>query len=642
MPSDESHEFRERVRAQTDIVGLVSESVKLSAKRGGREFVGLCPFHDDHDPSFCVYPDRQTYRCWVCQEGGDCFTFIMKAESLGFREALEYLARRANLEVPKTFRREQGGTAERATILNALQWVEGQFQRELLESPRGAGARDYLKGRGFEQRTIDAYKVGYHPEDWEWIQKRAQGVFDLATLEVAKVVRKRDSGAGFYDEFVGRVVFPICNERGQPVSFSGRVLPGSKIENPKYRNGEESLVFKKSRLLFGLDLARPAIGQRSETLVVEGYTDCMALHQAGFTNVVGTMGTAMTEQQVTLLRRFAPKVVLVYDGDKAGVDAAERAIERLLPQEIDLRIVTLPDGLDPADAIDQKGAEFFANLIANAPEGWDFKRDILERRYGRQSVDGKQRIVDEMLRLMANVPNSIGTIRGGLLIARLAERTGIAETALRDRYQQLVSGTPNVRRRTTEEAQPPADSIDAVFNAANDRLYRGQVSHEERLERDLMETLFVARHGIAWVGRELQPRPFRHPGIWGLWQFVQNAASGAADRPMIDDLLISLEDPQLKNLAVWFDESARTKDLEQKVLESGADKQGCPVLVRQLITRLNLLKDGRKHAGIASELKGNVGTGGAIDPHTENLLKQADAFHRRRAAAKNDPPTDAA
>ncbi len=642
MPFDESQDFRERVRGQTDIVGLVSESVRLTPKRGGREYMGLCPFHDDHNPSFCVYPDRQTYRCWVCNEGGDCFTFVMKSESLGFRDALESLARRANLEVPKTLRREAGGTAERATLMNAVQWLEGVFHKELMTSSKAAAGRDYLKGRGFERRTIEAYKVGFHPEEWDWTLNQAQGVFDLATLEAAKVVARRENGAGYRDEFVGRVVFPIRNERGQPVSFSGRVLPDAKHQNPKYFNGHESLVFKKSRILFGLDQARPAIGQRNETLVVEGYTDCMALHQAGFTNVVGTMGTAMTEQQVTLLRRFAPKVVLVYDGDDAGIKAAERAIERLLPQEIDLRIVTLPDGLDPADAISQRGAEFFAGLIAGAPEAWDFKREILEARHGRQSVDAKQRIVDEMLRLLESVPQNLGTIREGFLIARLAERMGIAEATLRDRYRQLRSPAQTARPRTTQSAAVTEDpnSIEAVIKTANDRLYQGRFTHEERLERDLVEALFVSRNGIAWVARELS-EPFRHPGMWGLWQSIKSLAA-ASDRELIDDLLNSLEDPVLKTLAVWFDSSARSKDLEQKMQELGADSQGCPIFVRQAIERISLLKDGRKHAGIAKELRVGGESSGTIDSRAEELLKQAEAFHRRRAAGNADPPTDAA
>jgi DNA primase len=641
VPSDESQDFRERVRGLTDIVGLISESVRLTPKRGGREYTGLCPFHDDHNPSFCVYPDRQTYRCWVCNEGGDCFTFVMKSDSLGFREALEFLARRANLEVPKTLRREAGGTAERATLMNALQWLEGLFHKELMTSPKAAAGRDYLKGRGFEKRTIDAYKVGFHPEEWDWTLNQAKGVFELATLEAAKVIARRESGNGYRDEFVGRVVFPIRNERGQPVSFSGRVLPDAKIQNPKYFNGHESLVFKKSRILFGLDQARPAIGQRNETLVVEGYTDCMALHQAGFTNVVGTMGTAMTEQQVSLLRRFAPKVVLVYDGDDAGIKAAERAIERLLPQEIDLRIVTIPDGLDPADAITQRGPDFFAGLVASAAEAWDFKREILEARHGRNSVDAKQRIVDEMLRLLVSVPENMGTVREGLLIARLAERMGIGESSLRDRFRELRHPAQGARTRPAANAETAqSNTIDAVMKSANERLYSGQLSREERYECDLLEALFVRPAAISWVAGELDT-PFRHPGMWGLWQAIK-AVADPTERPLIDSLMLSLEDPILKTLAVWFDASARTKDLEQKVQEMGVDSQGCPIFVRRAVERLSLLKEGRKHAGIARELRVGGDSPGTMDARAEELLKQAEAFHRRRAAGNADPPTDAA
>ena len=341
-----SNDFREAVRTRTDLVSLIGESVGLKSLRGGREFIGLCPFHDDHNPSMHVYPDRQTFRCWVCNTGGDCFTFVMEESKVGFREALEMLAKRANLEMPRNFSRGEAGASQgdKSQIMEALLWAQNLFHAMLFrDHPAAKTALSYLEQqRGLSRETIKQFRLGYHPDDWNWLTNQARGKFSPEVLEAARLIGKRENGPGYYDNFVNRILFPIWNERGQPVAFGGRVMPGADDSHGKYWNSPESVVFHKSRLVYALNIARDAIRKTDHAIVTEGYTDCIALHQAGITNVVGTLGTALTDQHVATLRRFVPKVVLVYDGDDAGQMAAERAVERFLAQDVDLRILTLP------------------------------------------------------------------------------------------------------------------------------------------------------------------------------------------------------------------------------------------------------------------------------------------------------------
>ena len=233
----------------------------------------------------------------------------------------------------------------------------------------------------------------------------------------AKLVAERDGGRGYYDYFVDRVMFPIRDMQRRPVAFGGRMLPGDTRENaPKYFNSLESVIFTKSRLLYGFDHARDAIRKSDTVVVVEGYTDCITTHQYGQLNVVGTLGTALTESHVTNLKRFARKVVLVYDGDDAGQNAAERALTKFLAQEVDLRIMTLPAGLDPADFLATHGAEAFAKNVEQAPEAWQHKFKRTVARYGVDSIDAKDRVLDEMLEVLATVPHT-----GGSRCGKMAE-----------------------------------------------------------------------------------------------------------------------------------------------------------------------------------------------------------------------------
>ncbi|MFM8290797.1 MAG: DNA primase, partial [Planctomycetia bacterium] len=302
-------DLKERVRDAVDIAEVVGSYISL--RRQGKAMVGLCPWHDDARPSLQVNPERQTFRCWVCDIGGDVFSFLMRMEKVEFREALEQLAERAGISLP----RGRGGLAidDKAALWKALGWAADLFHDCLRAQPEAAPARDYLSGRGLESRTVERFRLGYAPQSWDWLLRQAAA----AGIPVADLVRtglavERQDRSGHYDRFRGRGMFSIRDAQGRCVAFGGRVLPGAD-DPAKYINSPETPLFSKSSMLYGLDTAREAITKSQRAIVVEGYTDCLAARQAGIDDVVAVLGTALGERHAKLLRRYADRVVLVLD-----------------------------------------------------------------------------------------------------------------------------------------------------------------------------------------------------------------------------------------------------------------------------------------------------------------------------------------
>lgn len=629
--SDLSSDFKERVRTQTDIAALIGESVALKPQHGGREYVGLCPFHDDHSPSLHVYPDRQTYRCWVCNEGGDCFTFVMSEGKVGFREALEILARRAGLEMPKSYQGSNSGPSEgdKAKLFEVLLWAQGVFHDELLKSPDARRARDYVASRGFTAETVKQFKLGYHPDQWEWLLGKARGKFAPELLEAAKLIGKRQNGQGYYDNFVNRLLFPIWNERGQPVAFGGRVLPGDDDSHGKYWNSPESPVFHKSRMVYALNHARPAIKEAGHIIVTEGYTDCIAAHQAGVTNVVGTLGTALTDQHVATVKRFARQVVLVYDGDQAGQDAAGRAVEKFLAQDIDLRILTLPGKLDPAEYLAAEGAAAFRKMVAEAPEAWAYKFQTVRNRIGVGSLDARQRVLDEMLEVLTVVPRMSENVREAMLLSNLSQRLGIAEQQVRDRYRELrtqAARRPQGVSRSTNNTAPRQTHIEI------ERLLQGRPTAEDRYQLPIVEAFLADPSCLSFLQAEVTPEDFENRAIRRLYEIGLRFAE-STETPGFDRYLSAVEHPDLKRLAVWIDDQARAKGVHAQLqdIEAGGD---CPRFLRRSISNLKWRREEQAQQQAAVRLTAAGEGSRGLDAEAEALLRQASEFHQRRATRK--------
>ena len=364
---DSSPDLVEQIRQATDIVDLVRSYVS-EIRRDGRGYKALCPWHNDTRPSLQINSERQSWKCWVCDLGGDVFSFVMQKEDMGFREALELLAERANIELQPRSPDRPNPAEDKNTLYAAMAWAEGQFHECLLCSPEGQVAREYLRERDVSDESIAKFHIGFSPNEWTWLIDKAKITpFSPAVLEAAGLSLRSPKSGWPYDRFRGRVLFSIRDRQRRPIALGGRVLPQfADDRTPKYINSLETPLFSKSNQLYGLDVARDAIAKSRQVLVMEGHTDVVAAHQFGLQNAVAVLGTAIGERHLQLLRGLADTVVLVLDGDEFGRKQANEALELFVAQQIDLKILTLPDGLDPADYLAQHGRQAMEMLITRA------------------------------------------------------------------------------------------------------------------------------------------------------------------------------------------------------------------------------------------------------------------------------------
>lgn len=351
-----SDEVKERIRNAVDIVQVIGERVAL--RRVGRRYSGLCPFHQERTPSFSVNPEWQIWHCFGCGKGGDVFSFLMELDKLTFPEALKELADRAGIELP---RREATAGSELRDRLHQANALARDFYRAELLTPDGAAARGYLAQRGFEGEILERFEIGWAPARWDGLLTALGKLLPVKTLEDAGLVLRRGDGSGHYDRFRNRVLFPIATGTGRTAGFGARALAAE--DTPKYLNSPETAVFRKGSLLFGLSLARKAVRERKQVIVTEGYLDAMRLHRVGLDHAVSACGTALTAEQARLLARLEPEVVLLYDGDDAGIRAADRALEPLLEAGLPVRVCTLPPGEDPDSFVREKGAAALRALL---------------------------------------------------------------------------------------------------------------------------------------------------------------------------------------------------------------------------------------------------------------------------------------
>ena len=560
-------DFKELVRSSTNLVDLVSEVVALKPLHGGRDYVGLCPFHDDKNPSFHVYPDRQSYRCWVCDQGGDCFRWVMEIERVPFPEAIESLARRARLEMPKKSRTNgtQENTSRKTDSLVVVEWAVNLMNQTLKTGPSAENARQYVLKRQLSAETVSDFKLGYHPEDWNWFLEKAKGKFTPAQLVSAGLIRERDNGPGYFDNLVGRLVFPIFDERGRPVAFGGRVLPGGNIESDaKYWNSLESAIFQKRRMLFAFNMARDAIRESKTAIIVEGYMDCIACHQAGVKNAVATLGTAMTEEHVRFLRRFAEKVVLVYDNDAPGQQAAERSISRFLAQDLDLRVLNVPSGKDPADYLETHSSEDFYKLIKTAPEAWEYKLQSILRRTDSQSVAGRQQILNQMLEFLAESQGLAGTVREDMILRSVCWRVQVDERTARQQLKDIRNKTDKKSVFRRDADRQPTTVAPRPENAM------------ERAEREMLEIILTCPETIDFIRHHIGADDFENVRHQRLLALCIDLWKEDGDLPELSRLIIAAEsDSDLLSLINAVVDSAEEKGIFRLMMDQpGQNEQG--------------------------------------------------------------------
>ncbi|MDZ4818374.1 MAG: DNA primase, partial [Planctomycetota bacterium] len=471
-----SFDVKEQIRQSVDIVDLVGQYLQL--RREGRILKALCPWHADSRPSLQVNPQRQSFKCWVCNIGGDIFSFLMKIENVDFPEALEMLAERANISLkpqrPATINIAQPGDASVATapadtindkrvLFRAMAWAEEQYHRYLVDSAEAEPARRYLDQRGITDESIDRYKLGYSPLAWDWIirqarqEKQTELRFSERILERIGLLIAKENGS-FFDRFRGRVLFSIRDPQSRPVAFGGRILPGLSDTSPaKYVNSPETPLFSKSKLLYGLDSARDAIAKTKSAVVMEGYTDVLVARQFGIATSIAVLGTALNERHIQVLRHYDATVTLLLDGDEAGQKRTTEILDLFIAEQIDLRIATLPDGLDPCDFLLERGTAEFNAVLAGAVDALEHAYRNVTRDLDIQAEPHRAtQALDSLLQKIALAPrlradtSADNRIRESGMLVRLARMFEVPEELLRQRVMEMRR---NVRKPRGAESE---------------------------------------------------------------------------------------------------------------------------------------------------------------------------------------------
>lgn len=448
-----SDSFLEQLRANTDIESVISPYVNL--RRRGKNLVGLCPFHNEKTPSFTVYPENGSFYCFGCGVGGDVITFVRRMENLDYMEAVKQLADRAGMALPEDGYDDT--LAKKRTAVLAANRAAAKFFHSQLFTDRGRHALNYFLDRGLTMETIRHFGLGFAPDDWRALKNHLneQG-FDDILLESANLLRRSDKNGkvSYYDNFRNRVMFPIIDPRGNVIAFGGRVLDDSK---PKYINTSDTLVYKKSNGVFALNFAKN--GNDGKLIIAEGYMDVIALHQAGFTNAVACLGTALTKEQANLLSRYADEIILSYDADEAGQKATARALGIFGTTGMEIKVLRLTGGKDPDEIIKKYGAQRFRDIINGAANDTEYR--LLRARQGidLSTDDGKVKYLSAATEVLAGIPSPVEV---DVYASRLANELGVDKLAIESQVKYKREG-----RRKRRMAQREQDQKRLLINGQN-------------------------------------------------------------------------------------------------------------------------------------------------------------------------------
>ena len=422
-----SDEIIEEIRQNNDVVDIISQYVHLTRK--GRNYFGLCPFHNEKSPSFSVSPDRQIFHCFGCGVGGNVYTFLMKIEGITFKEALEQLAERANIQLPTLTSGADTAKEELKAKVYKVNEFTAEFYHQNLYKPNAKMAQEYVKKRKLNQETLEAYKIGFSGKFDELYKALKQQGFREKEILESGLVNKNDNGT-YIDRYRNRLMFPICDARGKVIAFGGRVLDDSK---PKYINSPENIVYSKGRHLFGLNVAKKYSSKK--LLIVEGYMDVISLHQRGIENVVGALGTALTEQQGWLLRKSTEQVILGFDADGAGQTAVARSMEILQNMGCDMRVLQIEGAKDPDEFIVKFGEGRFKLAMENAISLVEFKVKNLRKDINLENAADKIKFLNEIAKILAKVEN---TIEREIYIEKIAKGYNISKEAIFAEVNKLI------------------------------------------------------------------------------------------------------------------------------------------------------------------------------------------------------------
>ncbi|MBC8309076.1 MAG: DNA primase [Planctomycetes bacterium] len=443
---------KERVREAVDLVALIHDFVPL--QQSGAEWIGVCPFHDDHKPSMHVvtHKDQAFYKCFSCGAYGDCFKFIEQYLKKSFVEALHFLAEREGIEL--SGRVSDEGSSTRTKMTRAMNWVSSLYVEAMRSTPEGANALEQLHARGFTDESIEKFSIGVAPDSWTFLTDMLQNNKNRIEFAIeAGLLKRNEEKNRTYDTFRHRIMFPIHDESNTTIAFGGRRL--REEDEPKYINSPETVLFNKSKTLYGYKHASPAIRELKKVIVVEGYTDVIACHQSGITNVVATLGTSLTSQHAEKLSRLCNEVVLVFDGDNAGQLAADRAIDVFFRKNIDVQICVLPEGKDPADLA--KNASEFNTCVSNAIDALTFKFNRLDSSLQNETtIAGKSNVIESFLNEMARLGiEHLSSTRKPFVYERISS---LLNMPMKDVSKELQSRRPAKAKQQQTQEDPTVQS----------------------------------------------------------------------------------------------------------------------------------------------------------------------------------------
>jgi DNA primase len=584
-------EILEQIRAASDIVEVIGQVLPL--KRAGANFVALCPFHKEKTPSFSVNPSKQIFYCFGCHKGGDVFTFIQEYESIGFMEAIRRLGERAGIQVEKVAEGpEKQAVYLKETLLRIHEQAAQRWHQLLLKDPAAQVARDYLSRRQVPPEAIQLFRLGYAPESWDdtvrWAS--AQG-HELTIVERGGLIGQKEETKRYYDRFRGRLMFPICDEQGRVVAFSGRVL-SAEAPGGKYINSPETPIFSKGRIFFGLDKAKRSILDAQFAVVCEGQLDLIRCHIAGIQNVVAPQGTALTADHARILKRYAGEVVLCFDADNAGQNAAERSLDSLLAAGLAIRVAVMPAPHDPDSYIQEAGAEAFRRLIQGAPGFFDYYLDRCCTRHNVATDRGR-------LAVARSLGEALHKTGSAVLIdtyaQKTAQRLGISPDAVRQEFRRLHAGFKPVQDTGAGEPEEAA-----------------ALAPPPSLEMWLLRLLLLDDEMAGWLCQHLELEWLQHPQI----------------KQVVAQRLEAHQAGQWQGVASWLGQ-LQNPDLRQLIAAAVSESRPIPQPQQQIADLVRRLRDQSLDRQLAETTRQMADPSATDEERILLLVRQRDLRDRK-------------
>jgi DNA primase len=586
----------ERIRAASDIVDIIGSYLPL--KKAGVNFTALCPFHKEKTPSFNVNAHKQIFHCFGCHKGGDVFTFVKEYENIGFVDAVRRLAERA--KIPLEFENNPAAQESRHLkdqLLEIHEKIAQRWQNCLLNESVGQVARDYLQKRGVSAEAIKLFRLGAAPESWDdtvnWAKSKN---FDLATVEKSGLILRKENTDHFYDRFRGRLIFPICDEQGRVVGFSGRVLSGDE-KAAKYVNSPETLIFTKSKIFFGLDKSKRAILDAGFAIICEGQLDLIACYMAGVQNIVAPQGTAFTDQHARILKRYVNEVVLCFDSDEAGQNAAVRSLDHLLESGLAMRVAVVPAPHDPDSFIKNFGGEKFRELVQKAEGFFDYYLNRLCKQNDASTDRGRATISQGMSEAVHKTGSAV-------LIDTYAQKTalrlGVSTEAVRAEFKKVPASRPIAPEGADEESFENAEAVESA--------------RPSPAEFQLVKLVLLHDELVAWAALHLDLNWIAH----------------RLARQIVERRLAAQKNETWKNLAAFLDE-CDSAEMRSLVTEAAAEERPIPNPKTQLADVVLKMRNQFLDRQIAA-LTQKVSQPGIPDEEKVELLRQQQELRAKKRA----------